>query len=48
MLSAMAAEPGRVFTRKLTEAQGGTVSVASTPGHGSVFTERLPQRATVR
>lgn len=34
---------GLAITRKLTEAHDGSVSVASTPGLGSVFTVRLPQ-----
>ncbi|MFD7610701.1 sensor histidine kinase [Streptomyces sp. NPDC059828] len=35
---------GLAITRKLTEAHGGTVSVVSTPGHGSTFAVRLPQQ----
>jgi two-component system sensor histidine kinase BaeS len=34
---------GLAIVRKLTESHDGSVSVASTPGHGSVFTVRLPQ-----
>jgi two-component system sensor histidine kinase BaeS len=34
---------GLAITRKLSEAHGGSVSVVSTPGLGSVFTVRLPR-----
>ena len=34
---------GLALTRRLVEAQGGTVTVASTPGVGSVFTFTLPR-----
>jgi two-component system, OmpR family, sensor histidine kinase BaeS len=33
---------GLAISRKLAEAHGGTITVASTPGEGSVFTVRLP------
>ncbi len=33
---------GLSIVRKLAEAHGGTVSVASTPGHGATFTIQLP------
>jgi PAS domain S-box-containing protein len=34
---------GLALTRRLVEAQGGTVGVRSTPGQGSVFTASLPR-----
>jgi signal transduction histidine kinase len=37
---------GLGLTRRLVRAQGGDISVHSTPGEGSVFTVRLPQRHT--
>ena len=36
---------GLVLTRRLVEAQGGTVGVRSTPGQGSVFSAVLPRAA---
>jgi PAS domain S-box-containing protein len=38
---------GLALTRKLVEAQGGSVGVRSVPGVGSVFHAILPRRATV-
>ena len=35
---------GLVLTRRLVEAQGGSVSLRSTPGEGSTFTATLPRR----
>jgi PAS domain S-box-containing protein len=35
---------GLALTRRLVEAQGGTVGVRSTPGHGSTFFAILPRR----
>jgi PAS domain S-box-containing protein len=37
---------GLALTRRLAEAQGGSVGVRSTPGQGSVFHATLPRRAT--
>ena len=37
---------GLALTKRLVEAQGGRVAVASTPGRGSTFTAILPRRAT--
>ena len=37
---------GLALTRRLIEAQGGTVGVESTPGSGSTFYAELPRRAT--
>jgi signal transduction histidine kinase len=39
---------GLALTRRLVEAQGGTVSVRSTKGVGSVFTATLPIRSPIR
>jgi PAS domain S-box-containing protein len=39
---------GLALTRRLVEAQGGTVSVRSTKGVGSVFTATLPLRSPIR
>jgi PAS domain S-box-containing protein len=39
---------GLALTRKLVEAQGGTVGVRSTPGKGSVFHALLPRRAAAQ
>ncbi|MEC3995384.1 ATP-binding protein [Actinacidiphila sp. DG2A-62] len=36
---------GLAIARKLTEAHGGTLTVASTPARGTVFTVRLPADA---
>lgn len=36
---------GLALTRRVVEAMGGTVDVASTPGVGSVFTFTLPREA---
>jgi two-component system sensor histidine kinase BaeS len=33
---------GLAISRQLVEAHGGTISVASTPGHGTIFTVHLP------
>ena len=33
---------GLAVTKRIIEAQGGTVGVRSTPGHGSTFYARLP------
>lgn len=38
---------GLALTKRLAEAQGGSVGVRSTPGHGSTFYAVLPKRATV-
>jgi PAS domain S-box-containing protein len=39
---------GLFIVKHVTEAHGGTVTVASSPGAGSTFTVRLPARAPVR
>src|SRR5205807_6056739 len=36
---------GLAFSKRLVEAQGGTVGVRSTPGQGSVFHAVLPRRS---
>jgi len=39
---------GLALTRHIVEAQGGSVSVRSTPGKGSVFSAVLPMESIVR
>jgi signal transduction histidine kinase len=39
---------GLALTRKLLEAQGGSIEVRSTPGQGSVFSIVLPRAALAR
>ena len=38
---------GLYITRRLVEEHGGSITAASRPGFGSVFTVRVPRRAPV-